>query len=779
MKFQQNKSLKLTKKVEDPSAIDQDVLRLRLMDLLIPYLTGEAQAPRASSLRRGLTASELFEEVTENPLMPYQQPQAFNPAAGRQPAWAQPQLGRQQESLFLSPNSGVVRDLLSRLPELENVHSSLTCQLLNNLISENLLELIPRIIDPPGTSFRPTLYQLFNLCRSLPAEVHSQQVGHFVRKVLDSYPTDLADHKEAFLRDFGHLFLFLKQYSNDVCFDQFEQYFGPGRMLGVYLEHEPRAERILFDFIHSRKYDLAKAVALAIKAAPRTSKEGDKDDLLRTWAQTLCIRQISGTATGQNYQDEKEYSNRGHSDDSDASNHSDADEARVERFKNNQILPMFAALEHSRLELAIALSVTEDICPDEYLKEGLYSLTVEEIAIIKRLIDVKDLTRASFSGLTAFDFKDTSKSGKSEAKEIITRFTQQFSPDGGQEDPRKDCTNAIKLLLVFPALLPFIRASPAAYRIFEQVEMSSISLQAVQVFCITLFLKYDLFGIKADRSRVGAKQFVGKFVLNFFERWDNLTILYALKKVYGIDCCQQDLHIGLDQQYMMFQEYESQYLSSWRPSARLTDLYQCLDRKQLVRTLFRGHFQPKSRRVDQRGEPHPSGQIEEAKAREVQRIGKTCSDYAFYSTLMVHLNITAEALEEYNCYMPIFDTAAEMVQFYDVEFEYLQVKEYLLSLSERIVRHIDALLVEASEQPNSLANKDLNKDMQHNAQAKADREELPADVHLNLFKGGSAAASKEEAKQSKEASEHCLSQESLHYNEAVRLEFVRAAYLLV
>lgn len=141
------------------------------------------------------------------------------------------------------------------------------------------------------------------------------------------------------------------------------------------------------------------------------------------------------------------------------------------------------------------MSFAEDACPEDKI-QSIFKLTNEEINIIKKFVDISDVVRASQSGLQASDFKVDS-----EAKSIIDRYNALFSES--QEtgvDQKHDTTNIIKLLLILPELLPFISRSAPAYKIFEQLNILSSNQRAVDVFCFTLFVKYDLLQVQSEAA---------------------------------------------------------------------------------------------------------------------------------------------------------------------------------------------------------------------------------------------------------------------------------------
>ena len=156
------------------------------------------------------------------------------------------------------------------------------------------------------------------------------------------------------------------------------------------------------------------------------------------------------------------------------------------------------------------MSFAEDDCPEDKV-QSIFKFTNEEINIIKKFIDISDIVRASQSGLQASDFK-----GASEAKSIIDRYNLLFSESQDTNGEQKhDTTNIIKLLLILPELLPFISRSASAYKIFEQLNITSSCQRAVDVFCFTLFVKHDLLRVQSEAADEQAKEFVSTYILKF------------------------------------------------------------------------------------------------------------------------------------------------------------------------------------------------------------------------------------------------------------------------
>ena len=105
-------------------------------------------------------------------------------------------------------------------------------------------------------------------------------------------------------------------------------------------------------------------------------------------------------------------------------------------------------MEQSKIDLAISLRFSEEHCPPDKL-QSIFTFTNEEIAIIRKFIDISDIARASQSGLQAADFK-----GESEAKSIVDRYNKLFWDNQDSDFEKKnDTTNIIKLLLILPELL--------------------------------------------------------------------------------------------------------------------------------------------------------------------------------------------------------------------------------------------------------------------------------------------------------------------------------------
>ena len=156
------------------------------------------------------------------------------------------------------------------------------------------------------------------------------------------------------------------------------------------------------------------------------------------------------------------------------------------------------------------MSFAEDDCPEDKI-QSIFKLTNEEITIIKKFIDISDIVRASQSGLQASNFK-----GASEAKNIIDRYNLLFSESQDTSTEQKhDTTNIIKLLLILPELLPFISRSTSAYKVFEQLNITSSCQRAVDVFCFTLFVKHDLLRVQSEAADEQAKEFVSTYILKF------------------------------------------------------------------------------------------------------------------------------------------------------------------------------------------------------------------------------------------------------------------------
>ena len=86
-------------------------------------------------------------------------------------------------------------------------------------------------------------------------------------------------------------------------------------------------------------------------------------------------------------------------------------------YNDHIILPMFAALEQGQIELALTLSV----CPPENMRSEIFTMSPEEIKILKTYIDVKSINRASYSAINSFDFKTK---GESISRDIIQKFNE-------------------------------------------------------------------------------------------------------------------------------------------------------------------------------------------------------------------------------------------------------------------------------------------------------------------------------------------------------------------
>lgn len=119
-----------------------------------------------------------------------------------------------------------------------------------------------------------------------------------------------AAYKDYLLNQFGKMYLYLKLYSNDVCFSVFEDFFGANIMLTHYLENE-YSEKIMFDLIQTHKYELATEIATKIKYMAESELDGEKlhNSNCYKWTVILCTRQVAGTTLGQNYSDMNQLNN--------------------------------------------------------------------------------------------------------------------------------------------------------------------------------------------------------------------------------------------------------------------------------------------------------------------------------------------------------------------------------------------------------------------------------------------------------------------------------------
>jgi len=106
------------------------------------------------------------------------------------------------------------------------------------------------------------------------------------------------------------------------------------------------------------------------------------------------------------------------------------------KLKEMKVLPMFAALENQHLDLAISLSVTEDLAPD-YLKENLYKMTSEEIDIVERFLEQKVMHRKGTKNIDQAKLDQLNKLN---------------------QDPEEK-VNILHLIVLFPQLLKFIQAT--------------------------------------------------------------------------------------------------------------------------------------------------------------------------------------------------------------------------------------------------------------------------------------------------------------------------------
>ena len=75
-------------------------------------------------------------------------------------------------------------------------------------------------------------------------------------------------NRQLFLEDFPKMYMFLKKNSNNVCFSVFESFFSKSVMLKNYKDNDREGYKvILFDLISEKNYNIAKEMALAIKAS--------------------------------------------------------------------------------------------------------------------------------------------------------------------------------------------------------------------------------------------------------------------------------------------------------------------------------------------------------------------------------------------------------------------------------------------------------------------------------------------------------------------------------
>jgi len=90
----------------------------------------------------------------------------------------------------------------------------------------------------------------------------------------------------------------MKRYSNDVCFEAFEEYFNEysevtNNMLRVLLGADALQDRLLYELIQNHDYEMVKHIVKDIKSGQLG--EGFAEDITKA----LCKRAISVTAEGQ------------------------------------------------------------------------------------------------------------------------------------------------------------------------------------------------------------------------------------------------------------------------------------------------------------------------------------------------------------------------------------------------------------------------------------------------------------------------------------------------
>lgn len=220
------------------------------------------------------------------------------------------------------------------------------------------MELIPPLLTGSG-SFKLTEFHLFNLCRSLPAARHADVVQFVLENVVGNYKASTGMNRQLFLEDFPKMYMFLKKSSNDVCFSAFESFFSKNVMLKNYKDNDRDGYKvILFDLLSEKNYSIAKEMALAIKA----SKADPHDLQMQSLSQVLVTRQMHATLNGMDCRVANDNSESGR--DSDSNEKSEDEQQDSEQ---NKILPLFAALEQSKIDLAISLRFGEEHCPPDKL----------------------------------------------------------------------------------------------------------------------------------------------------------------------------------------------------------------------------------------------------------------------------------------------------------------------------------------------------------------------------------------------------------------------------
>jgi len=193
----------------------------------------------------------------------------------------------------------------------------------------------------------------------LPAARHADVVQFVLENVVGNYKASTGMNRQLFLEDFPKMYMFLKKSSNDVCFSAFESFFSKNVMLKNYKDNDRDGYKvILFDLLSEKNYSIAKEMALAIKA----SKADPHDLQMQSLSQVLVTRQMHATLNGMDCRVANDNSESGR--DSDSNEKSEDEQQDSEQ---NKILPLFAALEQSKIDLAISLRFGEEHCPPDKL----------------------------------------------------------------------------------------------------------------------------------------------------------------------------------------------------------------------------------------------------------------------------------------------------------------------------------------------------------------------------------------------------------------------------
>jgi len=167
-------------------------------------------------------------------------------------------------------------------------------QIIATLTQENLIQLIPKLYTK-ASSFQFQQednydhFLLFNLCRFMPSQESSEAISFMLEGIF------FGEDKMQLLSSerYPTLFLFLKQYSNEVCYQAFDKFFGKNEIVKQFLKCYTNPNRILFDFIQSRNFGLIKDIVEFIHETAKLSEEEKEKHHFYEWSQILSSRQLS------------------------------------------------------------------------------------------------------------------------------------------------------------------------------------------------------------------------------------------------------------------------------------------------------------------------------------------------------------------------------------------------------------------------------------------------------------------------------------------------------